>query len=188
MTHQPYEDWLIEGSGSLVGSPDRPLKPEEAIALHAHLQECLECHRLALALAAVETDLREAPQLAPEPGFADRWQARHAVEQARLHRRQSLFVLGFFITGAILLFGSILFVGLPYLRSSDTVLWIYLYEFARFFSMVNTLLGLIMVVFRTVLVAMPWGVWVLLMSLVSLLLVIWVASLRYVSKQRRVMV
>jgi predicted anti-sigma-YlaC factor YlaD len=186
MTHQPYEDWLIEGCGSLVGSLDHPLAQAEVLSLHEHLQECNECQRLAAALTALETEFRQTPVLAPEAGFSERWLARLEVERARRHQRQSLLILGFSITGAVLLLGSLLIVGLPLMRSSNTVIWVFLYELARMFSLVNSLQGLILVILRTAVGTIPPVGWIFGSGLLSLLGVLWVVSFRLALNPRRV--
>lgn len=186
MNHQPFEDWLIEGGGSLVGSPDHPLTQNDVVSLHDHLQGCEECQRLAVALSAVETELRQAPVLAPRGDFSTRFQARLEAQQARLHRRQSLFVLGSAISGALLILGMLMLACLPIVRSSNTLFWVYLYQAAQAFSYLVSMAQLVGVVLRTAFGTIPWFAWVFGIGLVSFLIVSWVVSFRLVLAPRRV--
>lgn len=75
MNHRPFEDWLLA---------DQPLTPEQKRELQAHLRTCDSC----TAMAEVNLALRSARTVAPAAGFSSRWQARLVVEQKLQRRRQ----------------------------------------------------------------------------------------------------
>lgn len=99
MNHQPFEDWLLA---------DEPPTGEQAIELDEHLQECPRCSQLDASWSEVHRLLQTAEQVAPAPGFTQRWQARlDAEQQAALRRRNHrqpwlLFALSFGIAVVLL--------------------------------------------------------------------------------------
>ncbi|MEW6567887.1 MAG: hypothetical protein AB1449_06930 [Chloroflexota bacterium] len=80
MSHQPFEDWLLD---------DPPLTVDEQRLLRAHLGACTECRALAAAWQEVEGWLHRAEVVAPAPGFVERCLARQEAERAKARRRQA---------------------------------------------------------------------------------------------------
>ena len=94
MPHQPFEEWLLAA---------HDLSPTEAAKLESHLRECSACRALAAGWAEAERRLEAAPLLAPEAGFAERWQATLAVREVAQRRWQAWLVLGLSLAGALAL-------------------------------------------------------------------------------------
>jgi predicted anti-sigma-YlaC factor YlaD len=180
MTHQPYQDWLFD-------APD-DLSPGQRSGLQAHLSTCGDCRALADALRQVETGLREEAQsgLAPQEGFAARWQARLQADRQRAHRRQTLLVLLLSLGAALLLLGVMLAAAWPLLRTPDMVLWVGLYRAFALLSYWQGPGGVYPALQRAVTVAFPLAAWVLLMGIASELGVLWVVSYRLLTNPRRI--
>src|SRR3989304_1682963 len=94
MPHQPFEEWLLAAPG---------LPPTGAAKLDPHLRDGPPCRALATGWAEAERRLEAAPLLAPEAGFAERWQATLAVREVAQRRWQAWLVLGLSLAGALAL-------------------------------------------------------------------------------------
>jgi anti-sigma factor RsiW len=94
MPHQPFEEWLLA---------EHDLTPTEAATLESHLRECSACRALAAGWAEAERRLEAAPLLAPEQGFAERWQVTLAAREVAQRRWQAWLVLGLSLAGALAL-------------------------------------------------------------------------------------
>lgn len=179
MMHQPYEDWL------LADPNEEPLTPQQAAALQEHLQSCAECEALANALREVEGQIRTASQVEPESGFTHRFQARLEADRQRLLRRQSLALLGFSIGGAILLLGILALMVWPLLEMPSIVFWIVVYRLAGIFTYAQAAQDFFASFQNTFGAISPlW--WVLFAGILSELAVLWIVSLRLLTKPRKV--
>ena len=181
MKHRPFEDWLFADD-----QMDDILPSRDTAALEEHLQSCSSCRDLAGAWRGVESQLRMAPSVAPRPGFASRWQARLEAEHKRLERRQSLAVLGFNLTGAALLFGSLALLALPALESPRVLLWAWLYQFLQLLSYVFVAQDLLSTLIKGLASGIPLVGWVFLAGMICELAVLWVVSFRLLTKPRRI--
>lgn len=94
MSHQPFETWLLDESGTL--------SQEERRALQAHLASCGQCQRLAQKWQAVQGELKMRRMVSPASGFAQRWQASLAERRARDQRRQAWKIFGALLGVALL--------------------------------------------------------------------------------------
>jgi hypothetical protein len=90
MNHRPFEDWLLD---------DQPLEPLQKRELDAHLRECNVCR----AIAESNLALRSARVTAPAPGFTARFQERLVVARRAQRRRTLLGTLFFSLGGLALL-------------------------------------------------------------------------------------
>jgi hypothetical protein len=177
MYHRPFEDWLLD---------EGPLTTEQDAALQEHLRSCASCLQLSQAWKKVEVDLHRAPILAPQAGFADRWQARLEVEQRKLHLRQVLAALGFSLAGAALLFGSRVLLALPVLSSPKLLLWAWVLRIVDLVSYAGELQETFLSLFDIRTGFIPIGGWVVLAGLFSMLAVVWIVALRLLTAPRRV--
>jgi len=89
MNHRPFEDWLLD---------DQLLDPAQKRELDAHLRACTTCR----AIAESNLALRSARVVAPAPGFTSRWQERLVLAR-RAQRRRTLLGTLFFSLGGLLL-------------------------------------------------------------------------------------
>ena len=182
MNHQPYEDWLLVNPAR----SEEALSAEQSAALGEHLAECEACRQLADALGAMESQLQMAPMLAPEPGFAGRWQARLEAERARVHRRQSLGLLTMSASGAVLLIGVILATSWPLVKSPGMLALIALYQASRLAMLVASSQHFLAGFFRSAGFSLPWMTWVLVVGVVCQLGVLWIVSYRFLTNPRRI--
>lgn len=177
MNHQLYEDWLLS---------EEPLAPQETAALQQHLQGCESCSLLSVAWQEVEDQLQMAPTLAPAPGFTGRWQARLEADRQRLHRRQSLALLGFSMAGAFLLFSSLAIFALPLLESPNLLFWTWIYRILSLGFLVASLQDFAAILFQTATGTVSIVGLVLFAGLLSELGVLWIVSWRILTNPRRV--
>lgn len=94
MSHQPFEEWILDGEG---------LSDEQRQALADHVAGCRACARLGLSLAAVERTLGQADVAEPAPGFVGRFTLRLEGQRARSGRRQAWGAFGLAAAGAVAL-------------------------------------------------------------------------------------
>ncbi|HEY71041.1 MAG TPA: DUF3379 domain-containing protein [Anaerolineae bacterium] len=94
MKHSPFDIWLFD---------PQDLHAEQDEALKQHLAECDSCRALAEAWQAAEAGMLASEAMAPEPGFAHRWQQRLALARSKRRRRQTWAVLAGTIGGALVL-------------------------------------------------------------------------------------
>lgn len=177
MSHQSYEDLLFS---------DEELTQQDSAALHEHLQNCESCCQLALAWQEVESQLQLAPLAAPEPDFVNRWALHLEADQKKREKRQNLVMLvTTWGTAAILLVGLI-FLAWPLLQSPKVVILTYLYQFIGLLSLANFVQGLLSALAEGISGGVQL-VWIfLVVGVITLMGVLWVASLRYLTNPRRV--
>ncbi len=164
MNHRPFEDWLLE---------DQPLDPAQKRELDGHLRTCKVCS----AIAESNLALRSARVVAPVPGFTARWQERLVLAR-RAQRRRTLLGTLYFSLGGLLLLG--LLAGPPLVALIDAPAeWIS--------SMVHVLLFTYTTVMavaeagsvlcRVLPGFMPPFVWLVLLSTLSGLGLLWSVSI-----------
>jgi hypothetical protein len=83
MKHQPFETWLFDRE---------ELSEDQEKLLQEHLDACERCTAFAAAHNAIEWQMRQAPQIAPAPGFTHRWRFRLAAQRRRTRNRRLLVV------------------------------------------------------------------------------------------------
>ncbi len=86
MNHQPFETWLLE---------DAALSIEEKRKLNLHMRECEHCK----ALAETGLALHSTRQVAPAPGFTDRFLERLEARRIAQRRRNFWGVILFTLAG-----------------------------------------------------------------------------------------
>jgi hypothetical protein len=177
MYHRPFEDWLLD---------EEPLTTEQDALLQEHLRICESCRQLSQAWQQAEVELHRASTLAPQAGFADRWQARYEIEQLKLHRRQVLAALGFSLAGTTLLFGSLILLALPVLSYPKLLLWAWVLRVVNLVSYAGELREMFFSLFNIQTGMISIGGWVMLAGLFSMLVVVWIVSLRLLTAPRRV--
>lgn len=100
MKHEPFENWIFEGNR---------LPAEQQKQLKAHTESCQHCQQMDDAWQAVQRDIQNAPAVAPQPGFANRWQANLAARRELEHHRQArrwiitVSALGFLVFSALII-------------------------------------------------------------------------------------
>ena len=120
MNHQPFEDWLLN---------DMPITAEQKRELDLHLRMCTYCS----ALVESGLALKSVKKASPQPGFANRFQARLAQQKVAERRRR--------------LWGAVLFT----LGGLTMLMWLASPWLASFFSAPATWIS----------VFVEWGVFIL---------------------------
>jgi hypothetical protein len=164
MKHRPFEDWLLD---------DQPLDPAQKRNLDAHLRNCEICS----AIAESNLALRSARVIAPAPGFSARWQERLVLAR-RAQRRRTLLGTLFFSLGGLtllaLLAGPILvsLIGSPAEWISAMI-----QAFLFIYTMTVAVAEAGSIVFRVLPGFMPPFVWLVLLSTLSGLGLLWSVSI-----------
>ena len=173
--HQPFEEWLLSGE---------TLAPEETQSLQEHLDTCEACRLLAQALQQVDHTLRNAPQLAPAPGFVSRWQAHLAARQLKQHRRQTFWIMLFSIGGAMAIFAIMAVMFLPMLRSPMPILLALTYELVTALTFTSEIGGALLTVVRTIFELIPPVQWAAILVAFTSLGAVWVVAMHRLNRRR----
>jgi len=164
MKHRPFEDWLLD---------DQPLDPAQKRELDAHLRACEVCS----AIAESNLALRSARVIAPVPGFTARWQERLVLARRAQRRRTLLGTLFFSLGGLILL----AFLAGPILVSliGSPAEWISAMVHAALFiyTAILAVTEAGSVIFRVLPGFVPPFVWLVLLSALSGLGLLWSVSI-----------
>ncbi len=164
MSHQPFENWILD---------EEPLTPENRRELHAHLEGCAQCQRLKSRWQAAHMELRAHRMAAPVPGFTQRWQAGLAERRVREQRRQAWRIFGILLACAM---GVSLLMGIYTLSFSSPTDW--LVAVIRVFASARDTIGWIVSaalgwLHKTPL-AVNFALWIYLTVCLSLLALVWV--------------
>lgn len=164
MKHRPFEDWLLD---------DQPLDPTQKRELDAHMRTCNAC----CAIAESNLALRSARVIAPAPGFTARWQERLVLAR-RAQRRRTLLGTLFFSLGGLLLLALLAGPTLVSLIGSPAE-WISAMVHAALFiyTTILAVAGAGSVIFRVLPGFMPPFVWLVLLSTLSGLGLLWSVSI-----------
>jgi hypothetical protein len=164
MKHRPFEDWLLD---------DQLLNPAQKRDLDAHLRDCNACR----AIAESNLALRSARVVGPAPGFTARFQERLVLAR-RAQRRRTLLGTLFFSLGGMILLALLTGPTLVSMIGSPAA-WLAAMVQALLFiySTVMAVLEASPVVFRVLPGFMPPFVWLVLLSTLSGLGLLWSISI-----------
>ena len=164
MNHRPFEDWLLD---------DQLLDPAQKRELDGHLRSCDTCS----AIAESNLALRSARVVGPAPGFTARFQERLVLAR-RAQRRRTLLGTLFFSLGGMLLLAALAGPTLVSVLGSPAE-WISAMIQALLF-IYTTMLAVTeagSVIFRVLPGFMPPFVWLVLLSTLSGLGLLWSVSI-----------
>jgi anti-sigma factor RsiW len=187
MTHEQYEEWLFAyyDERAIQLSEERLTAGQEA-ELHAHLKTCEDCRMLAAAWQAVDTQLREAPLSAPQPGFAQRWEARLQDDRQQVQRRQTVAVLGFSAFGVVALLVALIMLTIPLIQTPKALVWAGVYRLITLISYLQLAQDTILPFVQAATGAVPAFWWLLIAGLLTQLGVLWVVSYRVLMNPWRI--
>ena len=176
LNHQPFKDWLFS---------EEPLDPQDAILLQEHLRACEECKRQHLAWNGAQHSIRNAGQVAPAPGFVNRWQVRLAAQ--RLQKQHKLAWVFFFVAAglAILTLAILGWQVLDVLRTPQNLLLVLFLRVAGIVTLLNSI-GDYMSVFRALVPSFPVVVLIFFTGFTSMISVLWLAIYRRLRTVRRI--
>ena len=172
MNHRPFEDWLLN---------DTPITPEQKRELDMHVRTCAYC------TALVETGiaLRTVKKASPQAGFTARFESRLAARKAAERRRRYLGSVLFTAGG----FALLIWLVSPYLMFffSAPATWISVVVGWMVF-LITTIQALGQagsVLFKIVPEFLPPFAWMILISAVAGISLLWTISIwRFVKELR----
>lgn len=167
MSHQPFENWILD---------NETLPVEERRKLQAHLDACAQCQRLAKGWEAVRFDLHARPMVAPAPGFSQRWKSGTAERRAREQRKQAWKIFGALLAGAVFVLvamagymavtsspSDLLTAIIQMVDSSQTFLMVSIYYIQKWISSTPPALNLALWIYLTITLCLLSLIWVLVL-------------------------
>jgi predicted anti-sigma-YlaC factor YlaD len=174
MNHQPFEQWLLS---------DEPLNTDQTAALHEHLQMCESCRRLAASWSEVRQLFQTTPIVQPDAGFSSRWQAHlrkyQELEIEKKQNQQTWMVFALTTIGTILLFVVMLSQLTSYFNSPSEIFVYWMGQTIGLLSNISALREVVVILFGTILSAIPVSYWLISLSILAVLCLIWILSLRH---------
>ena len=164
MNHQPFEEWLLN---------DKNLTPVESRELDLHLRTCVHC----TSLSATGLALRSANVIAPASGFTMRFQQRLAAQKIADRRRRLWGMMVLLVSGISLL----CWYAAPYLIAfiREPVEWVTtaIGYFLFIVTALHALTGVVTVLVRMAPDFIPPYVWMVLLSTLAGLGLLWTISI-----------
>ena len=164
MNHQPFEEWLLN---------DKNLTNAEKHELDLHLRTCTHC----TALTATGLALRSANVVAPVSGFSVRFQQRLAAQKVAERRRKLWGMVVLILSGA----GLLGWIATPiiYTLLASPVEWITVVigYFLFAVSSLQALREVVMVLARIAPDFIPPYIWMVLVSALAGLGLLWIISI-----------
>lgn len=164
INHQPFEAWLLD---------DKNLNATEKRELDLHLRECVHC----TALAETGLVLRSARAVSPAAGFTQRFQQRLAAQKIA-ERRRRLWGLIVLILGGVSLLA---WFTAPYIYAflSSPIEWLTasIGYFLFLFTSLQAFSEILKVLTRMVPNFIPPYVWMVMISTLAGMGLIWVVSI-----------
>lgn len=183
MNHRNYQEWFF----TLQDPHSEALNPEQLAELNHHIEGCQICQLLTSSWRDVDSVIKRTPAAVPMPGFTERWRDRLVADRQRAHGRQTLLVLGFCLLAIVLLSGLLAFLAWPWAKSPDLLAW---YWISRIFYLITVAAGIresLDIFVGTLAGVIPWGGWVLLAGFACQLAVLWLVTIRILTKPHKVL-
>ncbi len=163
MSHQPFEQWILD---------DRSLSADETQLLAKHAENCMDCSKLQEQWKNAAQFLKKAPIYPAPEGFTARWQTSFMARKAHQQKQNGKRFIFFLILGS---FTSLLmYLTLTILSGSPIKVFITLLKtsskLAVGISQINLFLNSI---FSYLPPALPIILWILLSCSLVLMLSLW---------------
>ncbi len=175
MNHQPFRSWLLS---------EDELTIEQSQALQSHLRDCVACRRIDSSWKELQAVIERSTELAPAPGFVDRWQVRLVEKKQHEQRLRSWYTIG----GTSLVVISLLVL-------VAVQIWALVEAPNAYIAAIfDQLMGILSIIFtiRNLASVIPvpepvitLAVMVLLFGMISFMSVLWLATYRKISMARR---
>lgn len=178
MNHSPFQDWIFDDPEQLTQA--------QSAELHRHVLECADCRTLSQALTGMERSMRRQPVLAPEQGFASRWQSRLQADRALRHRRQTRLAFGISLACLVTLFGGLMLYLWPWLNSFEALVWAILYQFYWVYQVLAAVGEFATRLLVAVSLVIPPALLILAVGMAFELGVLWIVSFRLLTNPRRI--
>ena len=164
MNHRPFEDWLLN---------DQALTPTEKRDLDAHIRTCKQC----AALAETGLELQTVRMVAPAPGFTVRFHQRLAAQRIADRRRRLWGLIVLLLGGA----GLLIWLTAPYFMAFITSPGRWITNAIGYLlfvlTSVQTLGEAALVLFRVVPGIIPPYMWMVVVSALAGLGLLWTVSI-----------
>ena len=164
MNHRPFEDWLLN---------EQHLTSAEKQDLEAHLRGCKYCS----ALAETGVELRTVRKVSPAPGFTARFQQRLAAQRIAERRRKLWGLIVFLLGGLGLLFWLISPVLLALINSPGQWITILIGYLLFIVTSAETMADVLLVFLRVVPGFIPPYIWMVMISALAGLGLLWAVSI-----------
>ncbi len=173
MQHKTFEAWIFD---------DDELDEQDDKALRQHLQECDQCYERRTALKKtwpkVETFLITAPQMAPAPGFVNRWQERLESQRKQRERKQTLTLLAVSTGGASVAFALFTVALLLHFQLFPKNFLGAIAQITDWFLYLNVAGDIFVSLARTLPSAIPFPLWMGFFALTGAAGILWLKSFR----------
>jgi predicted anti-sigma-YlaC factor YlaD len=176
MNHQYFKEWLIT---------DEPLTLEQTQKLEEHLKECNACQQLQTAWLEVQHYISVTPDVDPLPGFTSRWEERITRQHRHAQKRLTWIV---FATLAGIAFLVTILLSLhvtEFIRSPQQITLVFLSRFAVLISYLTITKDYLNFV-STYIPKISLPVIVFTSGLMTLLCVLWLATMKQISSAWRI--
>ena len=164
MNHRPFEDWLLN---------EQQLTPAEKRDLSEHLRSCKYCS----ALAETGLELRSVRRVSPAPGFTARFQQRLAAQRIAERRRKLWGLFVFLFGGVSLLLWLTAPILLALVNSPGQWITILISYFLFIVSSFETMADVLKVFLNVVPGFIPSYVWMVVLSALAGLGLLWTVSI-----------
>lgn len=183
MNHRVYEEWYF-----ISQDPhSEALNPDQMAELNQHIDSCQSCQRLTSSWREVDNAMKRVPAAAPAAGFTGRWLGRLNADRQRLQGRQTLLVFSFCIAAIVLLSAFLFVMAWPWLKSPDLIVWYWISRLFNALTLAGGIRDSLGIFVGTLTGVMPWGGWFLLAGFACQLAVLWLVSLRILTKSQKVL-
>lgn len=176
MDHQPFKDWLLS---------EDALSAEQVRSLQDHLAHCDSCSQIDAAWNEINKNLQSAPEIGPEPGFPQRWQARLADFEKRQQKDQGWVSIGITAIIAAALIAILVYQAGRVMQDPNLVIAVWLNQLVSLISNYYIL--------RTLLTSSTWlnpinflVVSFFIIGMISFMSVFWMSIYQKITIKRRI--
>jgi hypothetical protein len=176
MNHQHFKEWLIS---------EEPLSLEQSQELEVHIKDCVSCQQLQTAWSDVHHIIKDTTDVDPMPGFTSRWEMRW--KQQHKHAQKRLIWIVSTSLASIAIFVSFLLSLQLFelIRSPEQVALVFISRFAvliSYLTITKDYLNFLSIYLPRV----SFPIIVFAFGMMTLLCVIWLATMKQISRAWRI--
>jgi hypothetical protein len=176
MNHQYFKDWLLT---------EEPLTFEQTQKLEQHINECNSCQQLQTAWLDIHRLIKVIPDVDPVPGFTTRWEER-VIQQRKQAQKRLTWIAFTSLSGIALLVTVMLgFQVFELIRSPQQITLVFLSRIAVLISYL-TITKDYLNFLSTYIPEVSFPIIVFSSGLMTLLCVLWFATMKQVSSDWRI--
>lgn len=183
MNHRMYEEWYF-----ISQDPhSETLNSDQLEELNNHIDSCQTCQQITTSWREVEGIIRRAPAAVPAAGFTARWRTQLAADRQRVHGKQTLLVFGTCVVAIVLLSGFLAVMAWPWAKSPDLFAWYWISRMINLLTLAGGIRDSLGIFVGTITGVIPWGGWVILLGVACQLAVLWLVTVRILTKSQKVL-